>query len=111
MTVSSRRDETRTAALPELKRVIAAFSNRLIMEENLDKALSRLLGGEVSSVRTVAPATPATKDRSNMGVLALEYYRKAKEYLRRGDWAGYGRELENLEKILEDMSGPKAEGK
>jgi uncharacterized membrane protein (UPF0182 family) len=113
-TLSSQRDETRTAALPELKRVIAAFSNRLIMEENLDKALSRLVGGEVSSVRTAAPATPAipdTGDMSNLGVLALEHYRKAKEYLRRGDWAGYGRELENLEKLLEDMSGPKAEGK
>jgi len=38
-------------------------------------------------------------------VSALEHYNKAKDHLRRGDWSGYGRELESLEKILEAISG------
>ena len=38
-----RPEESRAASLPELKRVIVAFGNRLIMEENLDRALSSIL--------------------------------------------------------------------
>jgi len=106
--VSSQQDKSRGASLPELKRVIVAFGNRLVMEENLDKALSRVLGKQISTEQSTeqlaAPLVPQTQDFSNRGVLALEYYNKAKDYLRQGNWAGYGRELENLEKLLNDMS-------
>jgi uncharacterized membrane protein (UPF0182 family) len=47
--VSSQQDKSRGAALPELKRVIVAFSNRLVMEENLDKALSSVLDVQISA--------------------------------------------------------------
>jgi hypothetical protein len=102
--VSSQQDKSRGAALPELKRVIVAFSNRLIMEETLDKALSAVLGGQIFTKQLASPSIPEIGDTSNIGVLALEHYNKAKDYLRQGNWAEYGRELENLEKILEKMS-------
>jgi uncharacterized membrane protein (UPF0182 family) len=102
--VSSQQDRSRGAALPELKRVIVAFSNRLIMEENLDKALSSVLGGQILPKPLVSPSIPQSRDISNLGVLALEHYNKAKDYLREGNWAEYGRELENLEKILKEIS-------
>jgi len=93
------------AALPELKRVIVALGNRLVMEKDLDTALSRLLGGEISLKEPSAPApTPSTLAVSDLGKLALEHYTKAKAYLRQGDWANYGKELENLEKILQELS-------
>jgi uncharacterized membrane protein (UPF0182 family) len=102
--VSSQQDKSRGAALPELKRVIVAFSNRLIMEERLEKALSSVLGGQIFAKQSASPSIPETGDTSNLGVLALEHYNKAKDYLRQGNWAEYGRELENLEKILEQIS-------
>jgi len=102
--VSSQQDKSRSAALPELKRVIVAFSNRLVMEENLDKALSSVLGGQIFTKQLASPSIPQTQDLSNIGVLALEHYNKAKDYLREGNWAEYGRELENLEKILKEIS-------
>jgi flagellin-specific chaperone FliS len=34
----------------------------------------------------------------------LQYYNNAKEYLQKGDWAGYGKELEKLENILKKLS-------
>jgi hypothetical protein len=46
-----------------------------------------------------------------MGVLALEHYNRAKDWLRQGNWAEYGRELENLEKILEEISAVTREKK
>jgi len=102
--VSSQQDKSRSAAIPELKRVIVAFGNRLVMEENLDKALSSVLSGQIFPKELASPAIPQTRDLSNLGVLALEHYNKAKYYLREGNWAEYGRELENLEKILKEIS-------
>jgi uncharacterized membrane protein (UPF0182 family) len=102
--VSSQQDKSRGAALPELKRVIVAFSNRVIMEERLDKALNSVLDVQISAKQSVSPSIPETRDTSNLGVLALEHYNRAKDYLRQGNWAEYGRELENLEKILEKIS-------
>jgi uncharacterized membrane protein (UPF0182 family) len=102
--VSSQQDKSRGASLPELKRVIVAFGNRLVMEENLDKALSSVLGGQIIAKQSAPPSVPQTQDLSNLGVLALEHYNKAKDYLRQGNWAEYGRELENLEKILQEIS-------
>jgi uncharacterized membrane protein (UPF0182 family) len=94
----------RAASLPELKRVIVAFGNRLVMEENLDRALNSVLGGEIVTKPLATPSIPQTEDISNLGVSALEHYKKAKDYLRQGNWAAYGRELENLEKILKEMA-------
>ena len=102
--VSPQQDTSRGAAIPELKRVIVAFGNRLVMEENLDKALSSVLGGQIFPKQLASPSIPQTQDIANLGVLALEHYNKAKDYLRQGNWAEYGRELENLEKILKKIS-------
>jgi uncharacterized membrane protein (UPF0182 family) len=108
-----RLEEARSASLPELKRVIVAFSNRLIMEENLDKALSNILYIEITPKHPASLAIPQIKGEglSQLGATALDHYNKAKAYLRHGDWTGYGRELENLEKILKVISGMKKEEK
>ena len=100
----SRQDRAGAAALPELKRVIVAFGNRLVMEENLEKALGSLFGGVVYTEPLALPSVPERQDISNLGVLALEHWNRAKGYLRQGNWAEYGRELEALEKILEEMA-------
>jgi hypothetical protein len=104
-------EEARAASLPELKRVIVAFGNRLIMEENLDKALSSILNIEIAPKQEASLAIPQIKGEglSTLGAKALDHYNKAKAYLRHGDWTGYGRELENLEKILKEISGTKKE--
>ncbi len=97
-------DKSRSASLPELKRVIVALGNRLIMEENLDKALRSVLGGQVIAKKAAPVSLAQTPDDSNLSVLALEHYNRAKAHLRDGNWAEYGRELENLENILQKMS-------
>ncbi|MBW2368212.1 MAG: UPF0182 family protein [Deltaproteobacteria bacterium] len=102
--VSSQPDKSKGASLPELKRVIVAFGNRLVMEKNLDKALARVLDEQRATKQVVSPEEPQSRESSDLVVLALEHYHKAKDHLRQGKWAEYGRELENLEKILNDMS-------
>jgi uncharacterized membrane protein (UPF0182 family) len=100
----AREGSTTTAALPELKRVIVSLGNRVVMEERLDLALSRVLGREIVLGREVPAVIPQTGETSDLSARALEYYYKAKEYLRQGDWAGYGRELDKLESILKQLS-------
>ena len=106
-------EESKAASLPELKRVIVAFSNRLIMEENLDKALSGILDVDITPKHAASMVIPQRKDEglSKLGATALDHYNKAKAYLRHGDWSGYGRELENLENILKEISGKEKEEK
>jgi uncharacterized membrane protein (UPF0182 family) len=104
----AREGSTTTAALPELKRVIVSLGNRVVMEERLDKALSRVLGREIVLGREVPAVIPQTGETSDLSARALGYYYKAKEYLRQGDWAGYGRELEKLENILKQLSNTTA---
>jgi uncharacterized membrane protein (UPF0182 family) len=94
----------RTAALPELKRIIVALGSRVAMEERLDQALRRVLDGKMISTKEEVTSMPETGETSELGVRALQYYNNAKAYLREGDWAGYGRELEKLENILKQLS-------
>ncbi|MBW1699976.1 MAG: UPF0182 family protein [Deltaproteobacteria bacterium] len=94
-----------SAALPELKRVIIAHGNRIAMKETLEMALSSVLGGEISPKKVeVPPAAIETLRASELGTRALEHYNRAREYLRQGNWAGYGEELERLEEVLKQLS-------
>jgi len=93
------------AGLPELKRVIVAFGDQVVMEENLELALQRLFGGKKSpaAVAGVEPAdlktTPAALAKEAMGL-----YEKAVTLQRQGNWSGYGDELRKLEQILKRMA-------
>jgi uncharacterized membrane protein (UPF0182 family) len=100
----ARQGITTTAALPELKRIIVALGSRVAMEEKLDHALSRVLDGNIIKKGDVSSKVPESGEIHDFGEQALKYYNNAKEYLRQGDWAGYGRELEKLESVLKRLS-------
>jgi hypothetical protein len=92
--------------IPELKRVIVAHQNQIVMEETLDQALERLFPG--GAAPTVAPERAAEEDRSPPDRLepsvlasAVEIYRRAIEAQRAGDWARYGDEMRRLGELLE----------
>ncbi len=102
-----------SASLPELKRIIAASGNRVVMHERLDEALRGILGSDLLSAKPSSTATIERQMESDsevgeMAKKALEHYRKAKEYLRDGNWAGYGKELDALEKILTEQEQKEA---
>ena len=93
-----------SASLPELKRVIVAFGNKVVMKEDIESALLDLLGEEMPTRELASPAITQHPGSAGSANLALEHFDKAKAYLHRGDWAGYGRELEILEKILNELA-------
>ena len=96
--------------IPELKRVVVAHENRVVMEETLEEGLSRIFGGggaverEPSRVATVPGAAPAAGARAaDLARRAAESFRRAVEAQRAGDWARYGEELGRLEEVLRQL--------
>jgi uncharacterized membrane protein (UPF0182 family) len=101
-----------TGQLPELKRVIAAHGDRVVMEETLSAALAALF-------KDMAPVA-ATSSGADAGVgaqgvggpadararEALARYDRAIERLKAGDWAGFGAELDGLRPLLEALARP-----
>jgi len=82
--------------LPELKRVIAAYGDNVVMKETLAQALAALFAESGPS--------PIPRGASGRAQEALEHYRKAIQRLKAGDWAGFGAQLEAMRAILEQMA-------
>lgn len=92
--------------LPELRRVIVAYENDVVMEENLEQALTALFGGR--KVSTPSASVPAQTQKMTIQELAKEaeqIFERAKSLQKQGDWAGYGENLKKLEQILKQMTG------
>jgi uncharacterized membrane protein (UPF0182 family) len=111
--------------IPELKRVIVAYQNQIVMEETLDQALARLFGEQADE-----PAVPETMLVADAGATpvaaaaaeaagtqppgaavpaltrqAQEHYTRAIQAQRQGDWAAYGDEIQLLGDVLDQLEG------
>jgi uncharacterized membrane protein (UPF0182 family) len=99
--------------IPELKRVIVAYQNHIVMEETLDAALNRLFprGGAPIAPAIVPPpgvppspsVPPSPESSEELSSRALEHYHRAIQAQRDGNWALYGEEIKRLGEILEEM--------
>jgi uncharacterized protein len=92
--------------LPELKRVIAAYGDRVVMEHTLPEALAALFEQSVPTAATLPLATAPPGDERARAALA--HYDKAIERLKAGDWAGFGAELDALRALLQQLGGQPA---
>ena len=97
--------------IPELKRVIVAHQNQIVMEETLEKALERLFpGGAEGAARPAPVAEPgsgiAPRPALNHELLARarEHYQRALQAQREGNWALYGEEIRKLGEVLNQIS-------
>jgi uncharacterized membrane protein (UPF0182 family) len=94
--------------LPELKRVIAAFGNRISMEETLEASLPSLFPAPGTAAGARAPAAaaagseppPAADGARNLAAAALGHFTRAREHFGRGDFAAFAAELKQLEDAL-----------
>ena len=95
---------TRSIALPELKRVIVAYGNEVVMREDLASALSAIFEGVGRSKGTVPGQEVTERSMQDLIVAALEQYKTAQRRLKAGDWAGYGQAIDKMGKILEELA-------
>jgi uncharacterized membrane protein (UPF0182 family) len=95
-----------TGAIPELKRVILATGDRVVMDETLPRALARVVGEPLpAGPVATAPSPPAGAPAGDLAALALQApaLPEAQEKLRAGDWAGYGEAIQRMSQVLERM--------
>jgi uncharacterized membrane protein (UPF0182 family) len=107
--------------IPELKRVVVAYQNQVVMEETLQEGLARLFGASQGPVTTgdetadqPVPQTPVvTGTPQEVSALIDEAgrrYRRAVEAQRQGNWAAYGDEIRRLGEILEQLRTTNGDG-
>jgi uncharacterized membrane protein (UPF0182 family) len=105
--------------IPELKRVVVAYQNHIVMEETLNEALERLFPASGAAQRLTTAPQPSQPQRpvqpgsaaapSGGGGAALEaqqHYERAIEAQRAGDWARYGEEIRQLGETLKRLNAP-----
>ncbi len=84
--------------LPEMKRVIAAYRDRVVMRDTLDQALRAVFGQDGGAV---PPSGEETLDE--LIARAASLFSSAEEAARSGDWAEYGRLQTELRQVLQEL--------
>ena len=102
--------------IPELKRVIVAYQNQIVMEGTLNLSLDRLFGpgtGDTRPTLVAAQAAPPAGAPTPVSVpvgslegaqQASEHYQRALRAQREGNWSLYGEEIQQLGEILARMA-------
>jgi uncharacterized membrane protein (UPF0182 family) len=95
--------------LPELRRVVVAYENDVVMEENLEQALAVLFGKRKALPAAMEAGKPAAQPQKatiqDLAKEAAQAFDRAKASQRQGDWAAYGEQLKKLEQVLKQMTG------
>ncbi len=106
--------QAEASQLPELRRVIVAYGNRIAMEETLAGALVRVMGEEPAVEAPTQPSEgevsgsqqPSPGFEGEAAALIREAdarFQAAQDCLKTGDWACYGLEMDALERVLEAL--------
>ncbi len=97
--------------IPELKRVIVAFENKISMEENLDQALEKIFGVQSdvsteSNTESIETSTSVSTTGTDQDLInqANEHYKNAEQAQKDGDWTLYGEEIKKLGDTLEKLN-------
>jgi uncharacterized membrane protein (UPF0182 family) len=94
--------------MPELRRVIVAHGDIVVMEPTLELALDRIFGtGQgVPPPSELQPGTGTQQPPASIAELAKmadQLYDEAQNKLKSGDWAGYGDALSRLKQTLTEL--------
>ena len=96
-------------SLPEMKRVVVSFGEKIVMRETLKEALEEIFGTvedfeeEVELPEEVEEREDLEDDIQELINRANELFNKAKEASQNGNWADYGKYIEELEEVLRHM--------
>jgi uncharacterized membrane protein (UPF0182 family) len=86
--------------MPELRKVIVSFADKVIMEDTLSASLEKLFYGGGFTASDIKEGGITLKELADR---AYMHYLKAEDNMKAGNWKGYGEELENLKRVLSQM--------
>jgi uncharacterized membrane protein (UPF0182 family) len=119
--------QAQQSPIPELTRVIVSYGDQVVMEPTLSDALTKIFGERIDtgSTTTTAPGsttttvpsgttttttapgsttTTLTSDRAALIAQANQFYQGAIAAQKLGNWAEYGRQIEELGKVLDALA-------
>jgi len=103
--------QAEAGGLPELKRVIVAAGDQIAMAPTLKESIAAIFGAEAPPTEPVVePPTPAEPEEPPIADIASliekaqQHYDAALQYLKAGDWASYGEELDALKAVLDQLA-------
>ena len=95
-------------SMPEMKRVILSNGDKIVIEENVEKALEKLFNytsSEGDGIDSEGSTNEGTDVIPSGGVKeAADLFNKATEAQKNGDWAAYGEYINKLGDILNNLS-------
>lgn len=96
--------EAKEDSIPEVKRVIVVYGDRIAYEETLAEALNAMFGeGSANENATSNESAGETGDEMSQAQIiskAQDAFNNAEEAQKNGDWAKYGQYINELEKYL-----------
>ena len=100
--------------IPQLRRVIVSYGERVVMERTLDEAMARLFDGDIARIAQARDIDPADlpgdllvdpEARRNLS-RAQQAFNRAMESLREGNFATFGDRMDELQRILNEAAAP-----
>lgn len=92
--------------IPELKRVVTVFGNKVAMGETFEQAIGELFSGKPpTEKRETGPAPTETGADTQAQLIekARRLYDEALEAQKKGDWATYGSKIQELGEVLDKL--------
>ncbi len=101
--------EATNSSIPEVKRVIVAYNDRIAYKETLQDALLALFGEGSEGGKKPDPNAETTQEgagytQKDIINLANEAYNNAVNAQKSGDWAAYGNYLSQLQEYLAELA-------
>ncbi|MEG0919140.1 MAG: UPF0182 family protein [Anaerovoracaceae bacterium] len=98
--------ESTDSSIPEVKRVIVAYGDKIAYKQTLAEALNSLFG-EGAAEESVDTSSKGDSDKTLSQAdyikKANQAYEKAQSALKDGDWSAYGEYMDDLEKALNKL--------
>ncbi len=95
-------------SLPEMKMVVVAYEDNIVMERTLDLALNKIFGDGYGETPVEEPDVDIDIDIENKTLSELidranDLFNKANEASKEGNWAEYGDYLDDLKDVLNKL--------
>lgn len=96
------------SSIPEVKRIIVSYSDKIILAESVESALLQLFQYEDSTGGQTGGGTGNTTTLSEDQLAKVQeaksLYEKAIEAQKNGDWSGYGSYIQQLGELLQQLN-------
>jgi uncharacterized protein len=90
-----------SSSIPELKKILVAYENKVVMADSLEEGILEVLGEEI----TITTSDPGKEIKTLSESLdeIISHYNSAKGHLENGDLENYGREMKVVDTLLKDL--------